>query len=48
MLIKFDKKEHYEKIVWKELEFTDKVKDKLNIEVLDLKTIVSVYASFCG
>ena len=44
-LIKFTKREHYDKIVREELDF-NKSKSKLNIEIIDLRNVMSIYASF--
>lgn len=46
-LIKFLKREHYDLVVKDELDF-NKVKGKLNIEIIDLKNVMSIYASFRG
>ena len=46
-LIKFEKKEHYDKIVKQDLDF-NKVKSKMKIEIIDFHNVMSIYPSFRG
>ena len=46
-LIKFEKREHYDKIVKDGLDI-NKVKTRYNIEVINLSHVMSIYASFRG
>lgn len=44
-LIKFEKKEHYDKIKNEGIDI-NKVKSKLKIETIELKDVMSIYSSF--
>jgi hypothetical protein len=55
-LLKFEKKEHYEKLFKEEdskdklssLNTAEKLLKKYNVEVIYLKNILSIYPSFCS